>query len=187
MGFSILAALTIMASFILIASSLILQFKFDASNQIWESVKESMAHEEYRGKEKIRMPNENVTVNSDGTQIRFIVWNTGMKSIKVDEFSLMDVVIVYTLQANGSKVALWLEYSKSAGERKWNVEYIYTGNSLGEAINPINVTESSGHWDPNEGLGILITLPYADRADVNGPITILLATPSGVSSTCSKV
>lgn len=187
MGFSLLSALAIMASFILIASSIILQLRFDVSNQIWESIKQAIIYENDKGLEKVRLPNENLTVNIDGTQIRFIAWNIGSKSIKVDDFSLMDVVIVYTLQVSGERIALWLRYSQNAGERRWNVEQVYTGNTLGEAINPINVTANSGHWDPGEGLAILITLPYEERADVNESITISLSTPSGASAICTKV
>jgi hypothetical protein len=77
----------------------------------------------------------------------------GVKSIKYENLKYSDIFIVY--YSDGIKIIK--KFEMGTGVDKWEINRIFTGNTEGEIINPINKTIQTGMWDPGETLELMIT------------------------------
>ncbi|RLI00662.1 hypothetical protein DRO30_05380 [Candidatus Bathyarchaeota archaeon] len=124
-------------------------------------------------------------VNNAVSTIYIEVLNDGKTSIDVVDFSKMDIILEYTSNVTDERRILWLPYKQSGETDGWMVEDVYTRFNTSEVINPINIVNSSGQWDPDEILKIKIQLSSTNlvRAKNGDSILVLVSTPNAVKST----
>lgn len=115
-----------------------------------------------------------------GTTTDLYLWveNVGSTCVLAREFSLVDVIVVYTTEG-GSERIVWLRYDPGLAGDSWRVEDVATGSYNGEAINPLLdlPQPSSGCWDPSES--VLIHALVSVEADTTKPVVVAIATPHG--------
>ncbi len=115
-----------------------------------------------------------IEVNS--TTIRMNVTNTGETSFQVNDFSKIDVLVIYDTPEG--RVTDWVNYNQTGVGERWRVLGAYF-NGGPEIMNPIVLsTQSYGVWDPLETIemeihvnatvrefeAVMVTLPGGYRA-----------------------
>ncbi|MGC8936337.1 MAG: hypothetical protein ACP5KV_03100 [Candidatus Methanomethylicaceae archaeon] len=83
----------------------------------------------------------------------------GNKGIPISKLELADILVSY--RNNGNLVTIRLD--KGSG---WEINRVLVGNRTGDLINPINLEQGTGIWDPGETLELAIFLPSpSDNAE----------------------
>lgn len=112
-------------------------------------------------------------------QVKFNVSNVGSMPIAVDVLNKCDVIIEYYRASDGEKTSVWLPYSSSPSNGSWYIDAVFTGDSSGEGVNPIDAGASKGHWDPGETLQLIAALPEGEAIDLTKPLGLAFVAPLG--------
>lgn len=175
-GFAGLAAL-ILASFILLwANITLLEESYTNYSIEIGSILERVKREAQLVKEAYTISK----INKSLLTLSSNVTNVGTKPLPVRSFTRCDVVITFFDLNIGEYCSYWLPYNKPSEGGHWYVAAVYTGDALGESINPFNLTESSGHLDPGEKMLIIAVVPQGSIVDVDSAAVMLFVSPSGV-------
>jgi hypothetical protein len=114
---------------------------------------------------------------SDTSTIALNITNIGENSIRLYDFSSMDIFALYTV--NGSDTIDRLQYgvNNSTGDF-WELYKVFSNGVEKETVSPMIVASSSGAWDPGETMEILVhILPISGNV-----VRITFVMPSGFES-----
>lgn len=115
--------------------------------------------EEYMHTEQTRL-GQNCEINSwrelSSHSVILNVTNTGSESIRIQDFSDLDVIVSYS-DAQSEHVK-WLSFDTSSpSTNHWTVLQVYTNGKPGDVLNPLNLSgEPYGLWDPDETIEIQV-------------------------------
>lgn len=154
------------------------------SNTLLGSIQQQAALDAVQANEHISIVS--ISKNSP-TSLTVQVADTGQTSIAAVNFSMMDVIIMYTLQSIHQVTTVWLRYNTSqTSTNTWSVSSIYVGKNLPPVQDPINLpSATSGRWVPGETLVISVRLPYSASMQTSNAVMVQVTTPDGVSSSSS--
>jgi hypothetical protein len=174
-GFAVLAAIALTSLLLLWVNIIILEGNYVNYATEAEDVIQRITMEERKVKEAYTL----LIVEKSPQTITARIKNTGLIPLPVNTFTQCDVIVAfYDLKAS-SYSSYWLPYNTQRAESCWYVGGVYSGDSLGEGINPFNLTTSSGHLDPGEAMLVIAKLPSTCALDANHSSAMLFATPSG--------
>lgn len=88
--------------------------------------------------------------------VQLNVTNTGSESIRIQDFSDIDLIVSYS-NPQGDYVR-WLSFDfTNPSTNYWTVHQVYTNGKTGDILNPISLNgEIYGLWDPGETIEILV-------------------------------
>jgi len=174
-GFAVLAAIALTSLLILWANIMILEGDYLNYATKVESVIQRIKIEERRAKEAYALS----IVEKSPQIITARIANIGLIPLPVNTFTQCDVIVTFYNVELGGYSSYWLPYNPQKTEGSWHVGGVYSGETLGEGINPFNLTTSSGHLDPGEAMLVIAKLLPSSTLDVNRSSAMLFATPSG--------
>ncbi|MBD3206589.1 hypothetical protein GF319_09650 [Candidatus Bathyarchaeota archaeon] len=91
------------------------------------------------------------------SQIDVNITNSGDTKIAIDDLSTIDIILFYSL--NGSDYTVKPNWSQDQQNYSyWKLEEVYYNDQHGDTINPIDINQSFGFWDPYETIKISIHL-----------------------------
>lgn len=119
----------------------------------------------------------------DAHTFRVNVTNTGDVALSVNDFSKIDILVVYE-DAAGQATG-WLDYDQSGSGDYWRVRGVYFDDG-DEFMNPVQLGSGYGVWDPTETMevevhltatvskfeSIIVTLPGGFRAIRSNMVTV---------------
>ncbi len=84
------------------------------------------------------------------------VTNTGSESIRIHDFSEIDLIVSYETPLGD--IVRWLNFDLSSPlTNYWTINQVYTNGKPGDNLNPISLTgDIYGLWDPGETIEIKI-------------------------------
>lgn len=174
-GFAVFAAIAL-TSFLMLWANIVI---FEGGHLYYatkvESVVQRIKMEERSAKEAYALS----IVEKSQQTIKARITNTGLIPLPVNTFTQCDVIVTFFDLNLGRYVSYWLPYNPQQTAGSWYVGAVYTGGTLGDDINPFNLTTSSGHLDPGEAMLVIANLPSGSTLNVNRPAAMVFATPGG--------
>lgn len=111
----------------------------------------------------------------ENNQIHVNITNTGETKIAIDDLDTIDIILFYSL--NGSDYTVKPNWSQDQQNFSyWKLEEVYYNGQNGDTINPIDVSQCFGFWDPYETIKISIYLE--DAFDIVQ--AIIFTSPEGI-------
>lgn len=113
--------------------------------------------------------------NRENGLLSLNITNTGNTKIAVKEFEKIDIILIYTLDE--TQHTLRLDFSKEPVQYSyWTLENVYYNGGPGDIMNPINISEWYGYWDPFEVIEIGIYI----QESFDTLHHIIFSSPNGV-------
>ena len=185
MGFSTIFAVAIIGTLLLFVMGSAIMGLININYELSIENIEVLENERQRNNTSIEILEvEPTVVGNSCTLLDIKIANQGLTSIKVTDFSRIDVILKYYAWPDGKVKTTWVTYSKTGGSNTWKVDSIYLSNGGSEILNPLGPDKSSGQWDPDEILEITIELSAenAIKAVPDNPLTIIFVLPNGVKA-----
>jgi hypothetical protein len=160
MGQSATVATAFAAAIFLIGIIITVQTSLSSIQSISTTITEQVSKSELILTERCRTDTWEIL---DPTTIKLYVTNIGEVSLRAKEFYQMEIFVHYISSyndpMNGYDRFVRFEFSNTqpVGEY-WNLVNIYYNGLQGEKINPINILDNTGLWDPYETIEINIHL-----------------------------
>lgn len=74
----------------------------------------------------------------------------GVKSVPIRDLNFSDVFVVYRFQGELTSIRI----------SSWSPTRVFVNGKEGDIVNPIDIGNRSGIWDPGETLEFMVSLPY---------------------------
>lgn len=158
MGQSATVATAFAAAIFLIGIIITVQTSLSSIQSISTTIKDQVSKSELILAERCRSDYWEI----NGTTIELDVTNIGEASFRAKDFYQMEVFAHY-LVGGKDRVARF-EFSNTTSGENWSITKIYFNSRLGEIINPINIGETTGLWDPYETIVVNIPLPLGSES-----------------------
>jgi len=174
-GFAALIAIALTSFILFWANIIVLEGDYYNCAIEAESIIKCIKMEERKAKEAYALS----IVEKSSQTITARITNIGLIPLPVNTFTQCDVIVTFYDLKVGGYSSYWLPYNPQKTGSCWYISGVYSGETLGEGINPFNLTTSSGHLDPGEAMLVIVKLPSSSALDVNRSSAMLFATPSG--------
>ena len=172
MGQSTTVATAFAAAIFLIGIIITVQTSLSSIQSISTTIKDQVSKSELTLAERCRTDYWEII----GQSIELDITNIGEASLRAKDFYQMEVFIHYMV--DGKDQISRFEFSNTTSGENWSISKIYFNGRLGEIINPINIIETTGLWDPYETIVVNIPLPL--DSDSVEYVTFVL--PNGFTS-----
>ncbi len=116
-----------------------------------------------------------ITSLSESGRIRLYVQlsNSGKVKIVRSDFSRIDILLTYVVEATSTKGTYWAYYSSSnQALHRWELDSSFNPNPFPSDVNPLD-------WDPSETLAIIIRLPNNVKIKDRTSGYLIVGLPSG--------